>query len=324
MDHLTPTSFLAAAATTPATARPRLNWPTSCWRPVRRVASGLGGGGGRRCPGMGACRGAARRSGGARSCSFRRRPSRCCRRIGWNTRGSAGASLIRGRKGRAEMAAAALAAIGAPPAVDDDLAADFLRLGLLPLRRRDDHRQHPLLTQPRCETAFEREVVAAAEAACGGDAEAARAAAGGLRSLHTAREYFLSQRVLPAGPALVAGSTIGPSLRAATGPSGKRRSASATCFYRAKCLEQWRPASRPRWKRCTCVKRGQRAFVTGGEARRAGAAAAANRGGPRPDRQRAGRLRETSGRPARNFRPAAFRHDAAIAAYTRQASVLRA
>jgi alpha-mannosidase len=124
-----------------------------------------------------------------------------------------GAKLIRGKRTRAEMIAAALALVDAPPAVDDDLAADFLALGYC-------HYVVETITvniryvHSLDEDAFSREVVAAAEAACGGDGETARARLqAAFDLLHTAREYSYPSESYLLDLTLVAGSTIGQSLR---------------------------------------------------------------------------------------------------------------
>ena len=84
-----------------------------------------------------------------------------------------GARLIRGLSRRPEMVAAALATLDSPPLVDADLAADFLALGYA-------HYVIETITvsirymNSIDEAAFERELVAAAVAACGGDNDEAR------------------------------------------------------------------------------------------------------------------------------------------------------
>lgn len=128
-----------------------------------------------------------------------------------------GARLVLGRKGRAEMVAAALALLDAPPAVDGDLAADFLALGYC-------HYVVETITvniryvHSLDEGAFERELVAAAVAACGGDGESAAARLqAAFDLLHTAREYSYPSESYLLDLTLVAGSTIGQSLRAELG-----------------------------------------------------------------------------------------------------------
>ena len=86
-----------------------------------------------------------------------------------------GARLIRGQSRRPEMIAAALAMLDTPPpAVDADLAADFLALGYA-------HYVIETITvsirymNSLDESAFEGELLAAAAAACGGDNDEARA-----------------------------------------------------------------------------------------------------------------------------------------------------
>ena len=176
----------------------------------------------------------------------------------------AGASLIRGQKGRAEMAAAALAALEAPPAVDDDLAADFLALGYchyvvetITVNIRYSHSLD--------ETAFERELVAAAEAACGGDAEAARARLqAAFDLLHTAREYSYPSESYLLDLALVAGSTIGASLREQLGRVAKD-DPPCNLLLSGKVLEQMAAREPATLEALHCSLRDERAFVTGGE-----------------------------------------------------------
>src|SRR5262249_10239025 len=122
---------------------------------------------------------------------------------------------------RAEMVAAALEIMGAKSTVDADLAADFLALGYC-------HYVIETITvrirymNSLDETAFEKELVAAAVTACGGggesggsnleDARARLQAAFDL--LHTAREYYYSAESHLLDLTLVADTTIGQSLRA--------------------------------------------------------------------------------------------------------------
>src|SRR5208282_1478430 len=79
-----------------------------------------------------------------------------------------GARLIRGKSSRPEMIASALATLDSPPTVDADLAADFLALGYA-------HYVIETITvsirymNSIDESAFERELLAAAVAACSGN-----------------------------------------------------------------------------------------------------------------------------------------------------------
>ena len=138
-----------------------------------------------------------------------------------------GAKLIRGKRNRPEMIAAALellgggegdspvfakSTIGTVP-VDPDLVADFLALGYC-------HYVIDTITvrirymNSLDETALERELVAAAVAACGGEHDEARARLqAAFDLLHTAREYYYSAESHLLDLTLVVGSTIGQSLR---------------------------------------------------------------------------------------------------------------
>jgi alpha-mannosidase len=131
-----------------------------------------------------------------------------------------GAKMIRGKRSRAEMVAAALEMVGAKTTVDADLAADFLALGYC-------HYVIETITvrirymNSLDESAFEKELVAAAVAACGGKEESggdnleeARARLqAAFDLLHTAREYYYSAESHLLDLTLVAGTTIGQSLR---------------------------------------------------------------------------------------------------------------
>jgi alpha-mannosidase len=125
-----------------------------------------------------------------------------------------GALLIRGKSSRPAMIEAGLAMLSPPPPeVDGELAADFLALGYA------YYVVETITVSIRYmnsldEAAFEQEVVAAAEAACRGDGEEARAK---LQSaydlLHTAREYYYSSESHLLDLTLVAGTTLGTALR---------------------------------------------------------------------------------------------------------------
>ena len=126
------------------------------------------------------------------------------------------------------MIAAALALLDAPPpAVDANLVADFLALGFA-------HYVVETITvnirymNSLDEAAFERELVAAALAACGGnvgEAEARLQAAYDL--LHTVREYHYPSESYLLDLTLVAPTTLGAALRAQLtggGPADRRGS----------------------------------------------------------------------------------------------------
>jgi alpha-mannosidase len=135
-----------------------------------------------------------------------------------------GARLIRGQGHRPGMIAAALAMLESPPpAVDADLVADFLALGFA-------HYVIETITvsirymNSLDESAFERELLAAAVAACGGDGDEARARLQAAYDLlHTAREYYNSSESHLLDLTLVAATTLGAALRAqltGSGPGG--------------------------------------------------------------------------------------------------------
>ena len=132
-----------------------------------------------------------------------------------------GARLIRGQSRRPEMIAAALAMLDTPPpAVDADLAADFLALGFA-------HFVIETITvsirymNSLDESAFERELLAAAVAACGGDCDEARARLQAAYDLlHTAREYYYPSESHLLDLTLVAATTLGGPLRAQLTGSG--------------------------------------------------------------------------------------------------------
>ncbi|MGA2259552.1 MAG: hypothetical protein ABSG53_33165, partial [Thermoguttaceae bacterium] len=135
-----------------------------------------------------------------------------------------GARLIRGQRRRPEMIAAALAMLDTPPPmVDSDLVADFLALGYA-------HFVIETITvnirymNSLDESAFERELLAAAVAACGGDCDEARARLQAAYDLlHTAREYYYPSESHLLDLTLVAVTTLGSALRAqltGNGPTG--------------------------------------------------------------------------------------------------------
>jgi alpha-mannosidase len=139
-----------------------------------------------------------------------------------------GARLIRGQSRRPEMIAAALAKLDPPPTtVDGDLAADFLALGFC-------HYVIETITvsirymNSLDESAFERELVAAAMAACGGDSDEARAKLQAAYDLlHTAREYYYPSESHLLDLTLVASTTLGAALRAQL--TGSRPADNAPC-----------------------------------------------------------------------------------------------
>ena len=147
-----------------------------------------------------------------------------------------GAQMIRGQRRRPEMIAAALATLENPPAVDAELVADFLALGYC-------HYVIETITvsirymNSIDESSFERELVAAAEAACGGEGDEARARLqAAFDLLHTAREYYYSSESHLLDLTLVAGSTLGAALR--TLLSGPADAAPRNLLLSAVVLEQ--------------------------------------------------------------------------------------
>ncbi len=128
-----------------------------------------------------------------------------------------GAKLIRGKRSRPEMIAAALGSLETTPAVDPELVADFLALGYCHYVI-ETITVHIRYMNSIDETGFERELVAAAVAACGGEGpggidEARARLQAAFDLLHTAREYYYSAESHLLDLTLVAGSTIGQSLR---------------------------------------------------------------------------------------------------------------
>lgn len=126
-----------------------------------------------------------------------------------------GAAVLRNLRGRDEMVAAALTHVeSGVPSIEPELVADFLALGFC-------HYTIEMLTQHLRymsnldESAFERELVAAAEAACQGDGPTARSRLqAAFDLLHTAREYFYPVEAHLLDLTLVASTTVGASLRA--------------------------------------------------------------------------------------------------------------
>ncbi len=126
------------------------------------------------------------------------------------------------------MIAAALAVLDAPlPVVDADLAADFLALGYA-------HYVTETITvnirymNSLDEAGLERELLAAARAACSGEKDEAHARLQAAFDLmHTAREYYYPSESYLLDLTLVAVSTLGAALReqlAGAGPVGSARS----------------------------------------------------------------------------------------------------
>jgi alpha-mannosidase len=128
----------------------------------------------------------------------------------------AGATIIKAVSRREEMVAAALQRLDAPlPAVDPELVADFLALGFCNFQVEMLTRNLRYMANLD-EVAFEKELVAAADAACQGDVETARQRLqASFDLLHTAREYFYPSEAKLLDLMLVAPSTLGASFRAA-------------------------------------------------------------------------------------------------------------
>ena len=128
------------------------------------------------------------------------------------------AGVLRHLRTRDEMVAAALGCLppGTAP-IEPDLVADFLALGYCHFTI-EMLTQHLRYMSNLDEAAFERELLAGAEAACQGDVEAAR---GRLQAafdlLHTAREYFYPVEAHLLDLTLVAPTTLGSAFRLALG-----------------------------------------------------------------------------------------------------------
>jgi len=122
--------------------------------------------------------------------------------------------LVRGFRHRQELLAASLGSSAEQPSqLDRDLVRDFLALGFC-------HFQVELLTRQLRymsnldEVGFQRETVAAAEAALGGDREAAvHRLRNAFDLLTEAREYFYPIETYLLDLTLVASNTLGPGLR---------------------------------------------------------------------------------------------------------------
>jgi alpha-mannosidase len=150
-----------------------------------------------------------------------------------------GAKLIRGRSQRPEMVAAALSMLNPPPpAIDADLVADFLALGFA-------HFVIETITasirymNSLDESAFERELLAAAVAACGGEGEEARARLQAAYDLlHTARDYYYCSEAHLLDLTLVAATTMGGALRAQLAGSGLAGATPCNLLLSAEVLQQ--------------------------------------------------------------------------------------
>ena len=137
------------------------------------------------------------------------------------------------------MIAAALEMLESPPpAVDADLAADFLALGFA-------HFVIETITvsirymNSIDESDFERELLAAAVAACGGESDEARARLqAAFDLLHTAREYYYSGESHLLDLTLVAATTLGAALRAQLAGSGPAGEAPCNLLLSAQVLQQ--------------------------------------------------------------------------------------
>ena len=127
---------------------------------------------------------------------------------------AAGACVIRDFKHRDQVLRAALQQLDAPPAgVDPDLVADFLALGFCHFLVELLTRQLRYMSNLDEET-FRTEVLAAAEKALEGDAQAAREhLQSSFNLLHEAREYFYPVESHLLDLTLVASTTLGQSLR---------------------------------------------------------------------------------------------------------------
>ncbi|MGA2621254.1 MAG: hypothetical protein ABSF26_26825 [Thermoguttaceae bacterium] len=131
---------------------------------------------------------------------------------------AAGARVLHQLRDRAEMTAAARAQLEPQPAgpttFDPELADDFPALAYCHFAIEMLTRQMRYMSSLD-EAGFEREVVAAARALCQGDApEARNRLQAAFDLLHTAREYFYPIEAYLLDLTLVAGTTLGPSLRA--------------------------------------------------------------------------------------------------------------
>ena len=125
----------------------------------------------------------------------------------------AGARLIRNLPRRGQIVAAALDLLPEPPPAEPPLAADFLALGLCHLLVELLMRRHRHMSNLD-ESGLESHALAAAEAACRGDAESARdSLQSAFDLLHTSREYAYPSEPQLLDLTLVAATTLGQSLR---------------------------------------------------------------------------------------------------------------
>ena len=149
------------------------------------------------------------------------------------------------------MIAAALAALDAPlPVVDADLAADFLALGYA-------HYVTETITvnirymNSLDEAGLERELLAAARAACSGEKDEAHARLQAAFDLmHTAREYYYPSESYLLDLTLVAVSTLGAALREQLAGAGPVGSIGATCCFPPRCFSRWPLKNRPHLSFC--------------------------------------------------------------------------
>jgi alpha-mannosidase len=148
---------------------------------------------------------------------------------GWLGQAEAsGAVVLRNLRRRDEMLAAALRHVeGTQADIDPGLTADFLALGFCHLVVEMVTQQMRYMTSLD-EASFERELLAAAEAATRGDADTARTKLqAAFDLLHTAREYYYPSESHLLDLTVVAETTLGASLRAALGAgSGEQEAGS--------------------------------------------------------------------------------------------------
>ena len=126
---------------------------------------------------------------------------------------AAGACLLRGMKHRDRMLAAALERLGPDtPAVDGDLAADFLALGYCHLQTELINRKSRYMSNLD-ESSFRVSALAAAQAAVEGDkADARDQLQAAFDRLHESREYFHPLEIRLLDLTLLAPTTIGAAL----------------------------------------------------------------------------------------------------------------
>ncbi len=125
----------------------------------------------------------------------------------------AGTRLIRDLPRRGQIVAAALDLLPERPAAEPPLAADFLALGVCHFLVELLTRRHRHMSSLD-ESGFESHSLAAAEAACRGDAEPARQSLqAAFDLLHSSREYAYPAEPQLLDLTLVAATTLGQSLR---------------------------------------------------------------------------------------------------------------